>query len=310
MVRTLLTPQGWLWTALVGTGLVGGAAFDPRPARPEVRRGAYRVLEADFHAHTTFSDGSLSPLGLVRQADRQGLDVLGLTEHNSVWPGKMARLYARFTNGPILVVGEEITTARFHVIAVGLEHTVTANQPVSGVLADIHAQGGFAIAAHPVRSFWPALVPVRADFDGSEVMHPIAYGSRADWQWTDMVQFYEQANPPLTAIGSSDYHWGSVLGLCRTLVFVDEPASSDAVLRALKARRTVVFDLHGRAYGHPDLVALLEDEPYVTRAGDTTYRGQGMADRVLRTIGFLGLVGLVLFGARRRPGHSAAGQLP
>jgi hypothetical protein len=292
-----------IWAALLGIGFVGGALFDPRPARPIARRAGYRVLEADFHAHTTYSDGSLSPFGLVRQAERQGLDVIGLTEHNTVWPAKIARAYSRLAGGPIVVVGEEITTARFHVIGLGLTSTVTAAQPVSGVLADIHAQGGFAIAAHPVHAFWPALLPVRESFDGAEVFHPIAFSSRPGWQWSDMVTFYEEADPPLTAIGSSDYHFGSVLGMCRTLVFVEEPANEASVLGALKARRTVVIDHRGHMFGDPTLVAALEREPYAMRSGDLRYHGQNEADRILRAIGFLGLVGLVLFGAQSAAGH-------
>jgi len=301
-----MVKRGFVFAALLGVAFVGGALFDPKPARPVAHRAGYRVLEGDFHAHTTYSDGSLSPFGLVRQAERQGLDVLGLTEHNTVWPAKMARFYARLTNGPVVIVGEEVTTARFHVIALGLESTVTAAQPVDGVLRDIHVQGGFAIAAHPVRSFWPALLPVRDSFDGAEVFHPMAFSSRPGWEWDDMVRFYEEAPRPLTAIGSSDYHFGSVLGLCRTLLFVEEPADDKAVLAALKARRTVVIDHRGHMFGDPKLVAALEREPYTLRSGDLRYHGSSEADRVLRAIGFVGLLGFVLFGF----GQSAAGQLP
>ena len=71
------------------------AISDPAPVRMETRRGEWRVLEADFHAHTRFSDGFLSPLDLVLQARRRGLDVLAVTEHNNVFPALIARSYAR-----------------------------------------------------------------------------------------------------------------------------------------------------------------------------------------------------------------------
>src|SRR4051812_25363930 len=110
------------WLSLSALGFIGGFAFDPTPARPVVMRAGYRVLEADFHAHTTYSDGSLSPIGLVRQAERRGLDVIGITEHNTVLAAKIGRAYSQIAkpNGPIVVVGEEVTTVRFHVIALGL----------------------------------------------------------------------------------------------------------------------------------------------------------------------------------------------
>ena len=61
---------------LVAIGLVGGLATDPRPDRRVVERAGYRVLEGDFHVHTTWSDGMLNPAAVVRQASRRGLDVI------------------------------------------------------------------------------------------------------------------------------------------------------------------------------------------------------------------------------------------
>lgn len=287
---------------LVLVGMVGGVAFDAPPPRPAVYRAGYRVLEADFHAHTSWSDGSLSPLGIVRQAGRRGLDVVAVTEHNTVLPSYVARVYSNAVGGPLVVTGEEITTARFHVIAIGIDATISPNQPLDAVIAEIHAHHGIAIAAHPVRHFWPALLPMRERFDAAEVMHPIAYSARgAEWQWADMVTFYEEAGVPLAAIGSSDYHWMSVLGLCRTLVFVQEPVTERAVVDAIRERRTVTLDREGKAYGDAALVAAIRAEPYEPRTSDYSYRGSGTGDRALRTLGWLGLVGVVLLRARKRP---------
>jgi hypothetical protein len=310
-VRVLGGLAGIAWLVLAIAGFLGGLVYDRTPPRPEVHRAGYRVLEGDFHAHTTFSDGSLTPLGLVRQAERRGLDVIGVTEHNSVLPAKVARAWATRSDGaassvtssrpPVVVIGEEITTASFHLIALGLTRTVAANQPPKGVVADIHAQGGLAIAAHPVARYWPELLPVRGDLDGAEVVHPIAYSSRGGWRWSDMVQFYEEASPPVTAIGSSDYHWGSVLGLCRTLLFVNGPPSEGAVLEALHARRTVVIGPDGRYFGDAAMIAALEREPYVPRTADYAYHGEGTLDRMLRIMGWLGVAGMIFVGRSRKP---------
>jgi len=104
------------------------------------------------------------------------------------------------------------------------------------------------------------------------------------------------------AIGSSDYHFGSVLGLCRTLVFVEEPVSEESILAAFHAHRTVVIDLEGKHYGDPKMVAALEKEPYTPRTSDFTYKGEGSADRFLRALGWFGIVGVVLFGRMRKRG--------
>jgi hypothetical protein len=286
-----------LFAAMLLAGVAGGVVYDPTPPRPENHRAGYRVLEGDFHVHTTLSDGSLTPLGVARQAERRGLDVIALTEHNSALPGGVARGWSRWRAGPIVLRGEEVTSSKFHLIAVGIEDTVSPNQPLKDVIADIHRQHGVAIAAHPVKRYWAQYEPVRGDLDGSEVMHPLAYsGAFAGWRWEDLRAFYEET-PGLMAIGSSDYHWGTHLGLCRTYVFVTEPATEESVMEALRARRTVVMDREGRYYGaQPALVEAMEKEPIAPRTVDYRYAGEGLGDRILRVIGFVGLLGLVLVG--------------
>jgi predicted metal-dependent phosphoesterase TrpH len=293
-----------LWALLVVIGVVGGTALDRPPARPASYRGGYRILEADFHAHTRFSDGFLSPFDLVIQAQRRGLDALAVTEHNITFPGRMARWFSRAVGGPSILVGEEITTRRYHLHGIGLTSRVDASAPLPEVLAEIHRQGGVAIAAHPIGRYQPAFEAELDHIDGAEVLHPIAF-NRDDgrsWRWTEMRDFYERAlasGHRLTAIGSSDYHAFSPLGVCRTLVFAKDD-SAEAVLDALKAGRTVVYDLDGHAYGDPAMIAALDLEPYAPRPQDYGYHGSGLADRVTRSLGWLGLVGLVLFGLRRR----------
>lgn len=294
--------RGWLVACvLVLIGVIGGLAFDPRPARPIVHRSGYRVLEADFHMHTTYSDGTLSPMSLVRQVERRGLDVASVTEHNTVLAGRLARAWSEATGGPILIPGEEITTGGYHMIAVGLEKTVSPEQSIEDVVAAVHAQGGIAIGAHPVKRFQAGLAPVRMQLDGFEVMHPIAFRPRnPGWSWLDMLSYWEETNPRPAAIGSSDYHFASVLGICRTLVFVHEPANATSVLDAIRARRTVVVDPDGKLLGDPELVGVLQREPYTPRSADYAYHGEGILDRVLRLVGLLGVAGVVFLKMRSR----------
>ena len=71
-------------------------------------------------------------------------------------------------------------------------------------------------------------------------------------------------------------------------------------MEALRAGRTVVRDLDGRAYGDPAMIEALEREPYAMRPQDYGYRGSGLADRLTRAAAWVGLLGLVLFGLRRK----------
>lgn len=293
------------WAVAAGCfalGALGGVVYDDRAVAAPARRGEWLVLEGDFHAHTRFSDGFLSPPELVLHARRRGLHVLGVTEHNLVFPAKLARWFARATGAlPVVVVGEEITSAGYHVHGLGLTRAVVPTRDVGPVIDAVHAQGGLVIAAHPTRRFWPTLVPVRDRMDGTEVMHPIAFQAARDgWRWEDLRDYYvgaERAGHRLTAIGASDYHFFSPLGLCRTLVFARE-ASEASVMEALRAGRTVVYDRDGRAWGDPAMIALLAREPYRAGPKDDGYRTRGAADGLLRVLGWLGAVGMLAL--RRR----------
>jgi hypothetical protein len=283
--------------ALLVFGLLVGTVCDRTEAPPKTYRAGYRLVEADFHAHTTWSDGLLSPAALVRQASRRGLDVVAVTEHNGITAGKAARAYAELTGGPLVIVGEEITSSRVHLIGLGLERTVIPSRSPHETIEEVHAQGGLVIAAHPVERFWPALEPVRSELDAVEVMHPIAYRDPGGtFAYAGMRKFAEESGlgVRVAAIGSSDYHALSVLGLCRTWVFVREPVTREAVLEALREKRTVVEDRDGRRLGAPELVKALEREPYVGRSSDYTYRGSSLFDRAGRLAAWLGVLALVV----------------
>lgn len=66
-------------------------------------------MKADLHTHTTASDGTASPTELVDLAASTGLDVLGLTDHDSAAGWEEATARAR-QNGVTLLRGMEIST--------------------------------------------------------------------------------------------------------------------------------------------------------------------------------------------------------
>lgn len=81
-------------------------------------------MKYDLHSHTYFSDGELSPEELVLAAKQAGIDVLALTDHDTVDGLPRARLAAREV-GVILVPGVEISTRwekmDIHVLGLGID---------------------------------------------------------------------------------------------------------------------------------------------------------------------------------------------
>jgi hypothetical protein len=291
--------------AALAIGLGGAAVTDRAPPRPAIERGPYRVLGCDLHAHTRFSDGLLGPPDLVVDAARKGLDAVAVTEHNVLFPATIAAAWQRIAGGPIVIRGEEITRGDGHVIGLGLRERVSSRDGLVAAVAAIQAQGGVAIAAHPVRKWWPSLLPLLPSpgravaFDGSEVVHPLAFAPRrAGLEPEGMPAFFARGrayDETFAAVGASDAHGFAILGFARTWVFVPrERAPSEAsIVDALRAGRTVTIDRSGQAHGDPEAIALLEREPIVEPAR-STYASRGAFDAITRASGLLGAIGLFL----------------
>ena len=138
---------------LIAAGIIMGTLTDRVPERSPLRAGEYFVLAGDFHVHAFPGDGALAQWTLRQEAARAGLDVYTVRNHNRTVTARFAQWLARSSRGPIVIAGQEITNPRYHMIAVGIERTVNADQPAAGAIADVHAQGGVAIAAHPAPWF-------------------------------------------------------------------------------------------------------------------------------------------------------------
>jgi PHP domain-containing protein len=273
---------------IVSAIVVGTLADRPRP-REEIMLGGYRVLAADFHTHSsTWSDGVLTPFGMVIDARYQGLDAIAITGHRQTLDAKWGRWFSEKIGGPIVLVGEEIPEIPHHVIAVGIHTTVDSALPIREQVDEIHRQGGIAIAAHPGKFFWPGFEPVMDRLDGTEVCHPSTF------DYPDFRPELEEFNrrTGAAAIGSSDFHGPGRLGMCRTFVFVRE-ASADGILEAIRAKRTVVYGRDDQVYGDPELVRIAEADGHLRRMASTDYP-MSMLDRLSQILGIAGFALLVI----------------
>jgi predicted metal-dependent phosphoesterase TrpH len=248
----------WSGGLLLVVSMIIGTLSDVPRQNTRLQLGEYDVLAADFHIHSfPLSWGLLSPWDTVIQARREGLDVIAMTPHNHTWAAKVGQWFSRISKGPIVLVGEEIHSTGYHVLALKIKKTIPWRQPASSAIDEVHRQGGVAIAAHPIASYSSAYDDeALKKLDDSEVVHPLALRDEA--AAAELRQFFGRGR--FTAIGDTDYHIGpmspqvGVMGLCRTFVFVREP-TEDGVIAALREGRTVVYD-RDRVYGDPSLIQL------------------------------------------------------
>ena len=241
---------------LLGAAIFAGTATDTRRPSPARVLGDFHVLAADFHVHMfPLGWSTLAPWDTIVEARHQGLDVIALVPHNITWLAKIGWWVAQFIDGPIVIVGEEITAPDYHLLGVGIDRTISARLTVTEAIAEVHRQGGVAIAAHPYENAWPAFEAALKDLDGVEVVRP---ESQNDSLLAGQLStFYNRATSAagrMTAIGDSDYHGTGPMGYSRTYIFARERTVA-AVLDAVREGRTVVYD-RDVVYGDPSMIQL------------------------------------------------------
>jgi predicted metal-dependent phosphoesterase TrpH len=138
---------------------------------------------ADLHVHTSYSDGWPSPLEVVDHVTlHSDLDVVAITDHDTIEGALRAADYAGRIEAPlIVVVGEEVSSRQGHILGLFLERRIRPGLSAAATVEEIHSQGGLAIAAHP---FWrtermatrfrgpvhgTGWLAAELDFDGVEV---------------------------------------------------------------------------------------------------------------------------------------------
>jgi predicted metal-dependent phosphoesterase TrpH len=122
-----------------------------RLCKPHAMTDATRRIRVDCHNHTYYSpDSILSPKTMLWRARRRGLNVIAVTDHNTVRGGLVAQELAakRFPEVRV-VVGEEVRTADGEVLGLFLSQDVPRGLSAVETIERIHSQGGLAGAPHP-----------------------------------------------------------------------------------------------------------------------------------------------------------------
>jgi predicted metal-dependent phosphoesterase TrpH len=277
----------------LAAGVALGTLTDTSSTRQPITVDGYEVLSGDFHVHAFVGDGGIAPWMLQRHAARVGLDVIAITNHNQTLAARLGRWSAHGSDGALILVGEEITGRDFHLIGVGIEQPVNWDQPARGAIADVHAQGGVAIAAHPLHGFAEGYdAAALSQLDGLEAAHPDSTSPEIAPQFEEFYQRALAHNPEVAAIGSSDFHTSGPLGQCRTYLLVRE-RSRAGVLEAIRDGRTVGRCESSRLRGRPELVRLLD--PHRDALAPPRETG---AQRLALFLVWLSLIALALLGTR------------
>jgi hypothetical protein len=218
-------------------------------------------LRCALHAHTTNSDGEMSPDMLVRHYDWAGYDVLAITDH---W----VRTEERSTKGLLVIPSAELNAQAggpehdAHVLALGIATDPVVPEgefaPLRDVVAWIVANGGLPYLAH---TYWSGLRTEQwEDCEGLAGIEVWNAGCELEIGRGDSSLHWDEAlerGRRLFALATDDsHHPGFDSGFAWTWVRAAE-RSQDAVLEALRT---------GAFYGStgPEIHGLELDESHVT----------------------------------------------
>jgi hypothetical protein len=211
-----------------------------------------RLGRADLHIHTLASDGTVGVVEILEHVERAtDLDVVAITDHERIDAALAGRAIARDRGFRAeVIVGEEITTLGGHLLGLWLESPVKPFRSMRTTIAEIHAQGGIAIPAHPLVPYPLCaqgfmLRRLLADDeryrpDAIEAFNPTTLGR----PWHDRVVRFADRHS-LARVGSSDSHALDAVGSGHTSFAGRDAAALRAAIERRETREGGTFHATG-----------------------------------------------------------------
>jgi predicted metal-dependent phosphoesterase TrpH len=223
-------------------------------------------LLSELHAHTTWSDGELTPSAVVDLYGQAGFDVLAITDH--VVPsahGQYVRVEtfaayleeidaeaerARALYGLLVIPGLELTvddkepTRAAHAVAIGLRRFVSVDNGLDEALRDARAAGAALVAAHPY--------PLEQTTEATRTT--TRFAAEAEWaaEVVDRFELFNRdelfawvAERHLPAVATGDFHRAEHCNSWKTLL--DCRQHPEAIVDELRSPRPCALTRVGDA---------------------------------------------------------------
>jgi predicted metal-dependent phosphoesterase TrpH len=168
---------------------------------------------ADFHVHLKYSrDSCMSPKALVRTAYKKGIDVVAVTDHDTLRGSFETLEVVKNCRSEILVVpGVEVSTTSGHVIGLFIQEDISATNFVEAI-EQVKEQDGLVVIPHP---FKKSQKFGENEFAMADLIE--ALNGRATTKENELaMSLGKRVNRPLVA--GSDAHFSFELGRILTIL--------------------------------------------------------------------------------------------
>ena len=197
------------------------------------------TLTLDLHVHTNYShDGRDSVEKLLESAIAQQLDGIAICDHDTVEGSHAAQEYVAKHNLDLIIIpGIEVTTAKGHLLVLGLKNGIANGLSIDETLriANKEAKSSTVviIAPHPFHPFRHSIgnVCLQPGIDAIET-----FNSRYFTGVANKIAREAAARNKITAVAGSDAHSAECVGLATVAVEIEatQKTQVDAILRAIK----------------------------------------------------------------------------
>lgn len=219
------------------------------PPTSEPQTG-FIVLKANFHTHTTVSDGQFTPEQVCEIYKDHGYDVLALTDHGAYRQYDYAKEYAAKI-GLTLIPGSEIivhkaenvSTSEILGLFISGPVTMSRTGDVNRIIEDIHNMNGLAYVCHPTKSpeFWVNQVN-NSLIDGWETPFPKSININGTINLRNH-DFHNERQIPIL-----EEYYNLVIAYNNT---------AQGIYEALESGRVVIYD-RGTLIGLPEYIQIVE----------------------------------------------------
>ena len=194
------------------------------------------MLKAELHVHSNQSDGRDSVKKLIQRAIELELDVLSITDHDTLNGSLEAIEIVNDEHLPILILpGIEISTNSGHLLAYGIEKEI-GEVEMEKAVRRIFELGGISALAHPfqIKRGGTVRVGLFKIVDAIEVFN----SKYLIGVCNKLSEFYARKFRK-AQIAGSDAH--SVRGMGYGITLIDGDRNLNSVVNSLKFGRTQIF---------------------------------------------------------------------
>lgn len=251
-----------------------------RPALQTNGHGSHpQMLLCDFHIHSNYSDGKLTVPEIIDFYGEHGFDCICITDHLADPKrllGKLSEL-ANFTLGQeqveeyfsvieherqrawrrykmLVMTGIEFNKDGYtrktsaHLLGIDLKSPVSAALDIPEIIAQIHSQGGLAVASHPhiMKSEWGKNTLYL--WENQEKFAPLLDA----WEIANRNNIFNDIGlKRLPFIANSDFHKPKHIYSWKTLIYAekDPEAIKDCIRRNEHVAITLYRDFAGASHG-------------------------------------------------------------